>query len=231
MTIQFYDLTDASRTVFFSPYCWRTRMALRHKQLSFETVPWHFTDKELIAQSGQGRVPVVVDGETCVHESMDIALYLDRTYPDLPALMKDAEAEATARFVEAWCNVAVLPAIRALAVIHVFSAIHDKDKAYFRESREAMFGCRLEEISKDPVAEKAALTVALRPAEALFQAMPYFGGELPNYADYVLFGSLMWPYQVCPESPLEAGSGVAGWFERLLDLNDGFARSAPRAHG
>ena len=46
MTIKLYDLTDASREVFFSPYCWRTRMALNHKGLEFESIPWHFHRQE-----------------------------------------------------------------------------------------------------------------------------------------------------------------------------------------
>ncbi len=231
MTIRLYELTDSTRTVLFSPYCWRTRMALRHKGISFESVPWHFTDTDAIAPSGQSRVPVLVDGERWIHESMDIAHYLDRTYPDRPALMPDRAAAATARFVEAWCNTSILPNLRMIAVPHVFKAIHDKDKAYFRESREAMLGCKLEDIPPNPDAERVALAKALQPAEMLFQTTPYFGGDTPSYADYVLFGSLMWPYQVCPDSPLAPGSALAAWFERLLGLNDGFARASPRVHG
>lgn len=227
MTIQLYDLTDASRTVFFSPYCWRIRMALTHKGLPFESIPWHFTDKALLEKTGQGRVPVIVDGDTWLHESSAIAGYLDATYPDRPALMPDAAA----RFVEAWCNASVLPAIRAIAIFHVFQAIHDKDKAYFRESREAALGTTLETLSRDPAAEQAALTAALGPAETLFATDNFFGGDTPTYADYVLFGTLMSPYQVCPTSPLEAGSAVARWFERMRDLHGGYARAAPRIHG
>ncbi|MEM9357349.1 MAG: glutathione S-transferase N-terminal domain-containing protein [Pseudomonadota bacterium] len=229
MTIQLYDLTDATRQVFFSPYCWRIRMALRHKGLDVESVPWHFTDKELIGQTGPPRVPVIVDGEKWVNESSTIAAYLDETYPDRPLLMKDAAALASAQFVEAWCNFSVFAPMRAMAVMNVFKIIHEKDKAYFRESREKMLKTKLEQLSTDPIAEKAALTAALRPAEDLFGKQSFFGGDGPSYADYVLFGTLMWPYMVCPESPLEPDSNVAGWFDRLLDLNDGYARSAKRA--
>ena len=229
MTIQLYDLTDASRQVFFSPYCWRIRMALKHKGLEFESIPWHFSDKNLIEQSGQPRVPVIVDGGKWINESSEIAAYLDETYPDRPALMKDAAAKATAQFVEAWCNASVFAPMRAIAVMNVFKIIHDKDKVYFRESREKALKSKLEDLSKDPVAEKAALTAMLRPAEDLLGKQDYFGGDAPSYADYVLFGTLMWPYMVCPDSPVEQGSNVANWFDRLMDLNDGFARAAKRA--
>ena len=52
MPLKLYELvgTDPSRP--FSPFCWRTRMALAHKGLSAETIPWCFTDKAAIAPHG-----------------------------------------------------------------------------------------------------------------------------------------------------------------------------------
>lgn len=49
MPLKLYELvgTDPSRP--FSPFCWRTRMALAHKGLSAETIPWCFTEKSAIA--------------------------------------------------------------------------------------------------------------------------------------------------------------------------------------
>ena len=41
--IKLYDLAAAEDDRRFSPYCWRTKMALKHKGLEFETVPWRFT--------------------------------------------------------------------------------------------------------------------------------------------------------------------------------------------
>ena len=62
MAIKLYDLAGAEPDRRFSPYCWRTRMALAHKGLEVETIPWRFTEKDAIAFSGQGRVPVLIDG-------------------------------------------------------------------------------------------------------------------------------------------------------------------------
>ncbi|HYC13174.1 MAG TPA: glutathione S-transferase N-terminal domain-containing protein, partial [Stellaceae bacterium] len=62
MTITLYDLAGAEADRRFSPFCWRTRLALAHKGLAVETVPWRFTEKDALAPSKQGRVPVVVDG-------------------------------------------------------------------------------------------------------------------------------------------------------------------------
>ena len=43
--IRMYDLAGADPARRFSPYCWRIRMALAHKNLSVETIPWRYCDK------------------------------------------------------------------------------------------------------------------------------------------------------------------------------------------
>ena len=63
MTLHLYDLAGAEPDRRFSPYCWRIRMALAHKGLAVETIPWRFTDKAEIVASGQKFVPVLVDGD------------------------------------------------------------------------------------------------------------------------------------------------------------------------
>ena len=62
MTLRLYDLAGAQPERRFSPYCWRIRLALAHKNLPVETIPWRFTEKAEIAASGQTLVPVLVDG-------------------------------------------------------------------------------------------------------------------------------------------------------------------------
>ena len=68
MTITMYDLAGAEMDRRFSPFCWRSRMALAHKGLAVETVPWRFTEKDKLPQPNAGRVPVIVDGERVVHD-------------------------------------------------------------------------------------------------------------------------------------------------------------------
>jgi glutathione S-transferase len=82
MPITLYDLAGAEADRRFSPFCWRTRMALAHKGLDVETVPWCFTEKDRLPQPSVGRVPVIVDGDRVVHDSTAIADYLEQSYPD-----------------------------------------------------------------------------------------------------------------------------------------------------
>src|SRR5215471_831458 len=86
MTIAPYYLAGAEADRRFSPFCWRTRMALAHKGLVVETVPWRFTEKAKLPQPNAGRVPVIVDGDRVVHDSTAIADYLEEHYPDRPSL-------------------------------------------------------------------------------------------------------------------------------------------------
>jgi len=231
VTLQLFDLTCANQRIFFSPYCWRTRMALRHKGLAFESLPWHFVEKDRIAESGGTRVPVLVADGRQIADSWAIARHLDAAYPNAPPLMADAAARARAKFIETWCATTLFPLLVPLAVPAVFEIIAEKDKSYFRESREARFGCRIEDVSKDFDAERTALIKALTPAADALTESPYLAGDAPDYADYILFGTLMWPYTVSPNEMIDPQSPLGTWFARLLNAHDGFARSAARAAG
>ena len=135
-------------------------MSLMHKGLEFETIPWRFTDKDVIAFSGQGRVPVLIDGEHEVHDSWQIAMYLDETYPEKP-LMKSTAVRSTARFIKEWVDNAVQPAIRPLVLADIYECIHEKDKAYFLESREKAMGAPIDRWCLDKAKQIAVLDEVL----------------------------------------------------------------------
>jgi glutathione S-transferase len=81
MAIKMFDLAGAEPDRRFSPYCWRIKLALMHKGLEFETIPWRFTDKSVIAPYNSERVPVLVDNGRGVADSWTIANYLDDSNP------------------------------------------------------------------------------------------------------------------------------------------------------
>lgn len=226
MTLKLYDLAARDDRIRFSPFCWRAKMALLHKGLEFETLPWRFTDKDMIAPTGQGRVPVLVDGERWIHDSWQIALYLDDAYPDRPALLNSEAERAAARFVNSWCDLSLHPILRPLVLIDVYTLAAQKDQAYFRESREKMLGMPLEDLRADNEKARQALLGVIAPVETTLRDSEYFGGEHPNYADYILFGSLQWARIVSSEPILDSEGAIAGWLDRMLDLFDGYARKS-----
>ena len=230
MSITLYDLAAADPGIRFSPFCWRTRFCLLHKGLDFDTVPWRFTDKEALASTGQGRVPVIVDhanGDRWVHDSWQIALYLDEAYPDRPKLLATTPERANARLVAVWSETSVHGAAFPLILTHLLANLAEKDKAYFRTSREERFGRTLEAMSVDPAKGVETLQRTLAPAEAALAVAPNLSGDKPGYADYALAGSLMWIWVTSPVPPLVAGTAVARWFETMLDLFGGAGRKAP----
>ena len=77
-------------------------MALAHKGLAVETVPWGFTEKDRLPQPNAGRVPVIVDGGNVVRDSTAIADYLEEHYADRPTLFGGETGRALARFVQNW---------------------------------------------------------------------------------------------------------------------------------
>ena len=56
---------------------------------------------------------------------------------------------------------------------------------------------------------------------------PFLSGEAPAYADYALFSVYQWARIAGAPDALAEDPPLAGWFDRLLDLNDGFARKTP----
>ena len=79
--IVFYELAGADGRRF-SPHCWRTRMALAHKMLHYETVAVGFSEIASIGDGQHKTVPVIEDGGRFFGDSWTIANYLEEVYPE-----------------------------------------------------------------------------------------------------------------------------------------------------
>jgi glutathione S-transferase len=227
LTIRFYDLAGADPAHRFSPYCWRTRLALAHKGLAYEAIPWRFTDRAAIAFSGQRTVPVLVDGETVVTDSAAIADYLEAQYPDRPSLFGGDAGRALTRFAADWTEQVVFPGIARSVVHEIWQHLAPEDQAYFRDSRETRFGMTLEAVTAEREARLPAFRQALAPLRKTVEAQPFLGGTAPRYADYVVFGAFQWGRMVSRFELLAADDPIWLWRERVLDLYGGLARQAP----
>lgn len=226
MSIVLYDLCGEG-DVRFSPYCWRTKMALAHKGLAFETRPTPFTAIPTIADGTQKTVPVIEDKGRIVRDSFDIAVYLEETYPDRPSLFGGPGGQGTARFVENWCRVGIQSLLTGLIVADVHSALQEVDDRYFRETREKRLGRALEEVQAGREDRLDAIRAALEPARATFQQQPFLGGQDALFSDFILFGTLQWARATSSFRILPEDDPVHDWFERCLDLYGGLGRSQP----
>jgi glutathione S-transferase len=230
MSLTFYwlDGKDGRR---FTPFGWRSRMAVAHKGLEPEIETVKFGEKDKVAFSGQKLVPVLVDGDTVVADSWAIACYLEDAYPDRPALFGCAAARGTALFVNNWCNQSIHPGLVPLIVRDILDHVWPEDADYFRESREKRFGKTLEEVQANRDERIEGFRAGLGPLRATLKASPYLGGDGPSYADYIVFGSLMWPRAVSDYQLLEADDPIEAWFQGMLDLHGGLGRRALEVGG
>jgi glutathione S-transferase len=227
MARKLYDLAGAEPARRFSPYCWRTKLALAHKGIDdVETIPWRFTEKDVIAFSGQGLVPVLVDGDRTINDSWAIANYLEDTYPDRPSLFGGTAGRAVTLFVNTWANTTLTGPVARTVLMDIFARIHEKDRAYFRESREKRFGKTLEEVAADTEGNVKALRAALEPVRATLKTQAFLGGASPLYADYIVFGMLQWARCISPIQILAADDPVAIWRDKILAMYE-VARAAP----
>jgi glutathione S-transferase len=220
MPIQLYDLAGADATRRFSPFCWRTHMALKHKGLDFDTIPWRFTDKEVIAFTNQGLV---------VNDSWRIAEYLEQKYPAAPALFPTEDAKKHARFIKHWAENIVHGPVSRMIILDIFNQIDPKDREYFRGTREKRFGKPLEAVQAERDSVRAEFLKALAPMRSTVKEQPFLSGDAPAYADYIVFGAFQWARVISDYEIVPADDAVAAWRDRMLGLFNGYAASYPAA--
>jgi len=80
------------------PYCMRVRIALAEKGVAYEEREVDLSRKppELFTVNPLGGVPVLVDGEEAVSDSMAVLDHLESRYPDPPLVPREAQARARA---------------------------------------------------------------------------------------------------------------------------------------
>lgn len=224
-----YELVGSDPARPFSPHCWKTAMALRHKGLEYRLAPTLFLDVATVEGGGWKTIPVIRDGEAVIRDSFDIALYLDRTYPDRPSLFGGPGGEAMARFVERWSQGTIHLYLGSAAILDILALLDEPNARYFRESREARFGKPLEAVAAVREPELDAFRRSLHPLRTMLGFQPFIGGEAPLFSDYIVFGAFQWARVVSPFPFLDGGDPVRDWFERCLDLHGGFGRTVAAA--
>jgi glutathione S-transferase len=199
-------------------------MALAHKGLEAQSIPWRFTEQQAIAPYKSEKVPVLLDGDKAIADSWAIANYLEDAYPDRPSLFGGEGGRATARMLHWWGDIAVNAAIFPLIIADIHSQLRPTEQGYFRQTREARFGKTLEDIAANRDSAVEGFRKGLHPMRLTLKSQPFLGGAAPNYADYTMFGGFLWARAVSPFQLLKPEDPVYAWREKLLDAFDGLAR-------
>ncbi len=171
----------------YSLFSWRTRMALRHKGLAFETRPVCMSDKAAIAFSGGKTVPVIKDDETVVRDSWRIAEHLEDRYPDRPTLFGGAIGRGVTQTLNTWVDRTLVGAMLAVIVSDIHERVEPADDAYFRQMMEGILKRSLEEARDKREDALRRLGGALEPLQAALKRQPFVGGAAPAYTDYIVF--------------------------------------------
>jgi glutathione S-transferase len=215
--MKLYELAAADGRRF-SPYCWRIRMALALKGMSATPAPVEFQQIPALFGGTGKSVPTLEldDGEVIV-DSFAIALWLDEMNPVRP-LFTSSTARSHCRVIEGWANTAVAAEVRNMIIMDIWKAQSPENQAYFRASREKRFGRRLEDIQQGREDRAATFnTVTMAPlAHALGHAR-WLGGNEPDYADCLVFGSLVWG-PIISDFPILNDGPVKDWFARCCGL-------------
>lgn len=89
-----------------SQFSEKVRLILDYKGLEYkkiEVTPG-IGQLDVFKISGQRQVPVIKDGDTVIADSTEIALYLDRKYPEKPLIPANPVAKGQCLLIEAWAD-------------------------------------------------------------------------------------------------------------------------------
>ncbi|AUX45681.1 glutathione S-transferase [Sorangium cellulosum] len=226
-SIRLYDLQvrDDRRP---SPFCWRAKYALAHKGLPFETVPVALTDIPAVAGGTHKTVPILDDGGKIVSDSWAIADYLDEVYPDRPRLFGSPAERALCQFVETSLIASAARPILLCYLKDIYDCVLDKDRDYFRQSREKFIGCTLEELASGRAERIEAARAGLESVRLTLKGgAPFLSGAHPGYADYIVAGFLLWIALVATAPLLQSDDPLLAWLARVQDLHGGVGRAVP----
>jgi hypothetical protein len=122
MGVQFYDLAASDPERRFSPYCWRTKLALMYKGLPFYPVAIYRQGCDRIVRSG-----------TCAGA--------DRRRSCAVRFLDDrALGRAATRFINGWADSVLVAGIVRLVVNDIFAHLGRKrPRLFLREPQEAIW--------------------------------------------------------------------------------------------
>lgn len=116
----------------FSHNCVKVRRVLELKGIPFEMENIVPVDRSgVYAASGQGLVPVLVDGDRTVADSTVILLHLEDRYPEPPLLPRDAVARAECLLLEDWADAAFMKMSRRIAYWRTLQAPGALESLFF----------------------------------------------------------------------------------------------------
>jgi glutathione S-transferase len=202
-----------------SPFSWRTRYAIAHKQIEVEYRSTRFADVALVEKlSGQRLVPILVHDGDVICDSWNIALYLEDRFPDKPSLFGGTTCRAATRFLNNWADTIFHLPLRKMIFPQFVHCLCPEDRDYFVRSREAEFGLTIEQVRNQRSLFQKEFDTACLPLEKLLGEQDFICGSSPTYADYIVFSVFLQAHVCNSEDMLAQGSSIELWRSRMFGL-------------
>jgi glutathione S-transferase len=180
-----------------SPNSRRVWVALIEKNLDFELVQLHLDgdhlEPEFVAMNPFQRIPVLVDGDFTVIESLAILDYLETKYPEPAMLPKEPKDLAVVKMVELATINELMPALYPLS------------------SEKMGWGIPAPEAIEKA---KEKVNTVLAFLEGLLDDRPYFASNNVTYAECVA-GTIV-PLLPWVDFSLDGYPKIKAWCDRLL---------------
>ncbi|KAA1474762.1 hypothetical protein DENSPDRAFT_841391 [Dentipellis sp. KUC8613] len=205
-----YDIPLSLPYKAWSPNPWKARLALDAKGIPYRTVWVEYPQiadlcKRIGAEHTQIRpdgphytLPVVQDPNTgaVVSDSFKIAQYLDKTYPDTVRLIPDGTAAFQAMFIDVTSQKIMFPMLKTF-IEKIATLLNPSSSEYFRRTREAALGAKLEEIApqgpaRDAVWKEVLDGMSLVSKWEAESKGDFIMGETVSFADLAILGLLQW---------------------------------------
>lgn len=195
-----------------SPYCWRAKLALKHKGVAFEARATSFSEISTLGDGTFKTLPVIQDGDLWVGGSWNIADMAESRYRNCPPLFPNDPQRLFAQFVETWVDTELQPQIFPLAAYGIWEQLPGAEQDYFRSTRECRLGTTLEAARDQAITQISQIRGRLNSVRRILKGRRFLAGDEPAYVDYIVFGALKW-HALSSTVPLyEMSDPVAAWY-------------------
>ncbi|EDR03530.1 uncharacterized protein LACBIDRAFT_295178 [Laccaria bicolor S238N-H82] len=228
----FYDITSEIPGRAWSPNTWKTRFCLNYKGIPYRTEWVEYPDIEpLCIERGIPPTSYWADGKphytlpaihdpstgTYIADSLLIAEYLDKTYPDTPRIFPRGLEALQLGFVKSFMT--QLDSIWTSIIPQIANHLSPRSLEYFRRTREKSFHKQLEDIAPVGQAQSEAWDLFKRGLDVVngwleknSASGPFVMADTVSWADFAVGGYLIWMKIVWGEDS-QQWKDISSWGE------------------
>jgi len=229
--IVFYDIPSTLPGKAWSPNTWKVRFVLNYKGIPYRTEWVEYPDIEPHNKklginptskkpdgSPHYTLPAIHDPSTGTYlaDSLLIAEYLEKTYPDTPSIFPHETKSLQYAFQSSFG----IGAVRPFIIPTIFPKLGtQRSEDYYRRTREISFGKTLEDVvpvGNERIEEWAKFREGLNKVDQCFAKTdakgPFVMGDTISWSDIFVSSYLIW-FKIVWGEDSEEWKDVASWNE------------------